>query len=69
MSELTVFFQLFRIMRLRRSCSQLWYRSFGDVVGSKVGSGLVLKTNWADSFLNMIFENHVGFSGLGARGF
>ena len=31
------------------------------LVGSKVRSGPVLKTNTADSFLNMIFENHNGF--------
>ena len=31
------------------------------LVGSKVRSGPVLKTNTADSFLNMIFENHDGF--------
>ena len=32
-------------------------------------SGPVLKTNTADSFLNMIFENHNGFFGIDAPGF
>ena len=46
------------------------FETFVEIlVGSKVRSGPVLKTNSADSFLNMIFENHNGFFGIDAPGF